>query len=258
MIHNTLATNCSEGCSFFMAQVKPYKEADGSKKEQVAQMFDQISGRYDFLNHFLSFGIDKGWRRKLVREAKKTAPGRILDIATGTGDVAIALEKTGASEIIGLDISNGMLEVGRQKVTKRGMDPKVRLEYGDSENIGYDDDSFDLVTAAFGVRNFEHLDQGLSEMVRVTRKGGTVIVLEFSKPTSSPFRQLYGFYSEFILPAFGKLLSKDESAYSYLPESVKAFPYGSAFLEHMKAAGLSELRCVPLTFGVASLYIGKK
>ena len=241
-----------------MAQVKPYKEADGSKKEQVAQMFDQISGRYDFLNHFLSFGIDKGWRRKLVREAKKTAPERILDIATGTGDVAIALEKTGASEIIGLDISNGMLEVGRQKVIKRGMDPKVRLEYGDSENIGYDDDSFDLVTAAFGVRNFEHLDQGLSEMARVTRKGGTVIVLEFSKPTSSPFRQLYGFYSEYILPAFGKLLSKDESAYSYLPESVKAFPYGSAFLEHMKAAGLSELRCVPLTFGVASLYIGKK
>lgn len=221
-------------------------------------MFDQISGRYDFLNHFLSFGIDKGWRRKLVREAKKAAPERILDIATGTGDVAIALEKTGASEIIGLDISNGMLEVGRQKVIKRGMDPKVRLEYGDSENIGYEDDSFDLVTAAFGVRNFEHLDQGLSEMARVTRKGGTVIVLEFSKPTSSPFRQLYGFYSEYILPAFGRLLSKDESAYSYLPESVKAFPYGTSFLEHMKAAGLSELRCVPLTFGVASLYIGKK
>ena len=241
-----------------MAQVKPYKEADGSKKEQVAQMFDQISGRYDFLNHFLSFGIDKGWRRKLVREAKKNAPERILDIATGTGDVAIALEKTGASEIIGLDISNGMLEVGRQKVTKRGVHPKVRLEFGDSENIGYEDDSFDLVTAAFGVRNFEHLDQGLSEMVRVTRKGGSVIVLEFSKPASSPFRQLYGFYSEYILPAFGRLLSKDESAYSYLPESVKAFPYGSAFLEHMKAAGLSELRCVPLTFGVASLYLGKK
>ena len=241
-----------------MAQVKPYKEADGSKKEQVAQMFDQISGRYDFLNHFLSFGIDKGWRRKLVREAKKNAPERILDIATGTGDVAIALEKTGASEIIGLDISNGMLEVGRQKVTKRGVHPKVRLEFGDSENIGYEDDSFDLVTAAFGVRNFEHLDQGLSEMVRVTRKGGSVIVLEFSKPASSPFRQLYGFYSEYILPAFGRLLSKDESAYSYLPESVKAFPYGSAFLEHMKSAGLSELRCVPLTFGVASLYIGKK
>ena len=241
-----------------MAQVKPYKEADGSKKEQVAQMFDQISGRYDFLNHFLSFGIDKGWRRKLVREAKKNAPERILDIATGTGDVAIALEKTGASEIIGLDISNGMLEVGRQKVTKRGMHPKVRLEFGDSENIRYEDDSFDLVTAAFGVRNFEHLDQGLSEMVRVTRKGGSVIVLEFSKPASSPFRQLYGFYSEYILPAFGRLLSKDESAYSYLPESVKAFPYGSAFLEHMKSAGLSELRCVPLTFGVASLYIGKK
>ena len=258
MIQNTLATNCGEGCSFFMAQVKPYKEADGSKKEQVAQMFDQISGRYDFLNHFLSFGIDKGWRRKLVREAKKNAPERILDIATGTGDVAIALEKTGASEIIGLDISNGMLEVGRQKVTKRGVHPKVRLEFGDSENIGYEDDSFDLVTAAFGVRNFEHLDQGLSEMVRVTRKGGSVIVLEFSKPASSPFRQLYGFYSEYILPAFGRLLSKDESAYSYLPESVKAFPYGSAFLEHMKAAGLSELRCVPLTFGVASLYLGKK
>ena len=138
------------------------------------------------------------------------------------------------------------------------MDSKVRLEFGDSENIGYDDDSFDLVTAAFGVRNFEHLDQGLSEMARVTRKGGTVIVLEFSKPTSSPFRQLYGFYSEYILPAFGRLLSKDESAYSYLPESVKAFPYGTSFLEHMKAAGLSELRCVPLTFGVASLYIGKK
>lgn len=241
-----------------MPQVKPYKEIDSSKKEQVAQMFDQISGRYDFLNHFLSFGIDKGWRKKLVREAKKTAPERILDIATGTGDVAIALEKTGAREIIGLDISNGMLEVGRQKVIKRGMSPTIRLEFGDSEEIAYDDGSFDLVTAAFGVRNFEHLDRGLSEMTRVTKKGGTVIVLEFSKPTSSPFRQLYGFYSEYILPTFGKLLSKDDSAYSYLPESVKAFPYGSAFLDHMKAAGLSELRCVPLTFGVASLYIGKK
>ena len=241
-----------------MPQVKPYKEIDSSKKEQVAQMFDQISGRYDFLNHFLSFGIDKGWRKQLVREAKKTAPERILDIATGTGDVAIALEKTGAREIIGLDISNGMLEVGRQKVIKRGMSPTIRLEFGDSEEIAYDDGSFDLVTAAFGVRNFEHLDRGLSEMTRVTKKGGTVIVLEFSKPTSSPFRQLYGIYSEYILPTFGKLLSKDDSAYSYLPESVKAFPYGSAFLDHMKAAGLSELRCVPLTFGVASLYIGKK
>jgi demethylmenaquinone methyltransferase/2-methoxy-6-polyprenyl-1,4-benzoquinol methylase len=246
------------GVTPVMTQVKPYKDEDSSKKEQVARMFDSISGRYDFLNHFLSFGIDKGWRRRLLREARSNSPQKILDIATGTGDLAIALKKTGAREIVGLDISNGMLDVGRKKVTKAGLDATVRLEYGDSEQIGYESESFDLVTAAFGVRNFEHLQQGLSEMARVTKKGGRLMILEFSQPTKSPFKQLYRFYSKHILPRVGRMVSKDSSAYDYLPESVDAFPYGDDFLKRLDDLNLKNLRCIPLTFGVSSLYIAEK
>lgn len=245
-------------CFHTMSHVKPYKDDQSSKKEQVARMFDSISGRYDFLNHLLSFGIDKGWRRKLIREARLSSPKRALDIATGTGDLAIALRKAGAEEIIGLDISNGMLEVGRQKVRKAGLDKLVDLQYGDSEAIPFDQGSFDLVTAAFGVRNFEHLDIGLKEMSRVLRPGGKMMILEFSQPESTPFKQLYGFYSKYILPTIGRLVSKDTSAYAYLPESVEAFPYGEAFLERLRKCGLTNVRAIPLTFGVASLYLAEK
>ena len=241
-----------------MSHVKPYKDDQSSKKEQVARMFDSISGRYDFLNHLLSFGIDKGWRRKLIREAQSLAPQHVLDIATGTGDLAIALRKTGAQEIIGLDISNGMLEVGREKVKRAGLDALVDLQYGDSEAIPFEDERFQLVTAAFGVRNFEHLDQGLNEMSRVLSRGGKMMILEFSQPESAPFKQLYGFYSKYILPTIGKWVSRDASAYAYLPESVEAFPYGEAFLQRLRSAGLRNARAIPLTFGVASLYIAEK
>ena len=221
-------------------------------------MFDSISERYDFLNHLLSFGIDKGWRRKLIRAAKKEAPSRVLDIATGTGDLAIELRKSGAQEIIGLDISNGMLEVGRKKVSKAGLDDYVQLLYGDSEAIPYEEGRFDLVTAAFGVRNFENLDKGLAEMARVLRPGGCMMILEFSQPESSPFKQLYAFYSKHILPRIGKAFSKDDSAYAYLPESVDAFPYGQAFLDRLDKHGLGDLQAHKLTFGVASLYFARK
>lgn len=241
-----------------MSTIKPYKQSDSSKKAQVAQMFDNISPKYDFLNRVLSFGIDKGWRRKVVSLASETKPMRVLDIATGTGDLAIALQKTGASEIIGLDISNGMLEIGRQKVYKAGLNKRVRLEYGDSEAIPFESNSFDLVTAAFGVRNFEDLEKGLSEMQRVLKPGGRILILEFSQPEKNPFKALYAFYSKHILPVVGAWLSKDASAYSYLPESVEAFPYGQAFLRKMQKNGFVQPQATALTFGVASIYMATK
>jgi len=241
-----------------MSTVKPYKDDASAKKEQVAKMFDNISARYDFLNHLLSFGIDKGWRKKVVRFASVSKPQRILDIATGTGDLALALSSTGAKEIIGLDISKGMLEVGRQKVIKAKLAQKIDLQYGDSENIPFDSNSFDLVTAAFGVRNFENLDKGLTEMQRVLKPGGKLIVLEFSQPEKAPFKQVFGFYSKRILPTIGKIVSKDQSAYSYLPESVDAFPYGSAFLSRLQDCGFKNSQAEQLTFGVASMYTAEK
>jgi demethylmenaquinone methyltransferase / 2-methoxy-6-polyprenyl-1,4-benzoquinol methylase len=241
-----------------MSTVKPYKNDASAKKEQVAKMFDNISARYDFLNHLLSFGIDKGWRKKVVRFASASHPQRILDIATGTGDLALALSATGAKEIIGLDISKGMLAVGREKVLKAKLAQRIDLQYGDSENIPFDSNSFDLVTASFGVRNFENLEKGLSEMYRVLKPGGKLIVLEFSQPEKTPFKQAYGFYSKHILPGIGKLISKDQSAYSYLPESVDAFPYGSAFLSRLSDCGFKNSQSKPLTFGVASMYTAEK
>jgi demethylmenaquinone methyltransferase/2-methoxy-6-polyprenyl-1,4-benzoquinol methylase len=237
--------------------VKPYQQ-EGSKKEQVAQMFDNISARYDFLNHFLSLGIDKGWRKKVVAIVRKHQPKRILDIATGTADLAIALSRLNPDKIDGVDISEGMLAVGKEKIKKRGLAEVVTLSYGDSEALPFPDASFDAVTVAFGVRNFENLDLGLSEMYRVTRPGGLVVVLEFSKPSRFPIKQLYQFYFTHILPRWGRLISKDASAYTYLPESVQAFPDGKDFLNHLSAVGFSSLKEKRLTFGIASIYTGIK
>ena len=238
--------------------VKPYKSSDLSKKEQVAQMFDRISGRYDFLNHFLSLGIDKGWRKKVVSIARAQNPETILDIATGTGDQAIALSALKPQKVTGLDISAGMLDVGRMKIAKLGLSDLIDMKLGDSEDIPFDDDSFDVITVSFGVRNFENLKKGLSEMYRVLKPGGKAIILEFSQPQKFPMKQMYGLYSKRILPFVGGALSKDKSAYTYLPESVEAFPYGSDFTELLENIGYNSTKDTPVTFGIASIYEGTK
>lgn len=238
--------------------VKPYKESDKSKKEQVAEMFDNISHKYDFLNHFLSMGIDISWRKKLVKTAKANAPKQILDIATGTGDLAIMMSSIKPNHITGLDLSEGMLDVGRKKIAEKNLDGLISMIQGDSENLPFEDNSFDLVTVSFGVRNFENLNKGLKEINRVLRPGGTFLVLEFSQPERFPMKQLYGFYSNNVLPVMGRMVSKDTSAYTYLPESVAAFPYGKAFLTELEKAGFENTSCRPLTFGIASLYQSSK
>ena len=235
-------------------EVKPYKEAEGSKKEQVAQMFDSISQRYDFLNHVLSMNIDKGWRKKVVKIAAAEKPTHILDVATGTGDLAIALTRANPEKITGIDISNGMLEVGRKKVANKGLSSTITLQQADSENLPFDDNSFDIVTVAFGVRNFENLEKGLSEIKRVLKPGGKALVLEFSQPTGFPFKQVYKFYFKNILPTIGKAISKDSSAYTYLPESVNVFPHGKEFTEILKSVGFKNSKFRPVTFGVATIY----
>ncbi len=241
-----------------MAEVKPYATEEGSKKEQVAKMFDNISARYDFLNHFLSLGIDKGWRRKVVRMLRQQKPTEILDIATGTADLAIALTKIEGAQVTGVDISAGMLKVGGVKIEKKGLKDRIALQLGDSENLPFEDNSFDAITVAFGVRNFENLEEGLSEMLRVIKPGGTVAVLEFSQPTGFPFKQIYRFYFKFILPTIGNLVSKDQSAYTYLPESVDAFPYGERFVNILKELGYQNPQSRPVTFGVATIYTATK
>lgn len=202
--------------------VVPYKEDNAGKKQQVARMFDSISGKYDFLNHFLSLGIDIRWRKKAVKMLAEGNPKIILDVATGTGDFAIETLKLSPTQVIGVDISPGMLEVGRQKMKDRGYDQIIDLQLADSENLPFEENKFDAVIVAFGVRNFENLERGLSEMKRVLRPGGKMIVLEFSKPRMFPFKQLYNFYFKFILPKIGRLISRDKAAYTYLPESVQA------------------------------------
>lgn len=237
--------------------VKPYDETSG-KKEQVATMFNNISGNYDFLNHFLSMGIDKLWRRKVVKMLKNEHPRLILDVATGTGDLAIANLGASPEKVIGIDISNGMLEMGREKIKKLNLNDKIELLNGDSENIQFPDQSFDAITVAFGVRNYENLDKGLAEMARVLKTGGTLIVLEFSKPTNWFFKKLYYFYFCNVLPFIGKIVSKDPRAYTYLPESVQVFPDGEKFAAHLKGAGFKTVECIPLTFGISTIYRAKK
>lgn len=238
--------------------VVPYKEQSTSKKEQVAQMFDNISPKYDFLNHTLSLGIDRIWRKKAIRLLKEDKPKLILDIATGTGDFAIAALKLNPDKVIGVDISPGMLEVGKQKMIKRNLSDKIEMKLGDSEGLEFEENKFDAVIVAFGVRNFEHLEEGLTDMLRVLKEGGKVVILEFSRPRMFPLKQLYNFYFRWILPKIGRLISKDQSAYTYLPESVNAFPDGDAFLNIMKGVGYKETTCKSLTFGISSIYTGVK
>lgn len=221
-------------------------------------MFDNIAGSYDFLNHFLSLGIDILWRKRAVREIGKISPKTILDIATGTGDLALEASVLKPTKIVGIDISEGMLDVGRKKMKKKGLDSMIKLQFGDSENLPFEDNSYDAVIAGFGVRNFEDLSKGLSEMRRVMSKGGKLAILEPAEPTTFPFKQLYSLYFKRILPFVGKLVSKDNAAYTYLPESVAAFPSGHAFLKELEIAGFKHPQHVKLTFGVAALYTATK
>ena len=239
--------------------VKPYKTSELSKKKQVEEMFDNISSNYDFLNHFLSFGIDNIWRNKTIKIVSQNQPKLILDVATGTGDLAFAAQKKiNPNKIIGLDLSNGMLEVGRAKINKRNLNDKLEFIQGDSENLPFDNDYFDSVMVSFGVRNFENLNKGLSEIFRVLKKGGQIVVLEFSKPKNFPIKQMYHIYSKYILPIFGSIISKDKSAYHYLPESVAAFPEGNDFLDELVKVGFLDTRLKKLSGGIASIYSGKK
>jgi demethylmenaquinone methyltransferase/2-methoxy-6-polyprenyl-1,4-benzoquinol methylase len=238
--------------------VVPYKEDITSKKEQVARMFNNISKRYDLLNHLLSLGIDRGWRNKAIRQLKPLQPRIILDVATGTGDFAIQAMDLSPEKIIGIDISTGMLEVGKRKLLERNLGDRVELQWGDSENLSFAENKFDAVTVAFGVRNFENLEKGLREIIRVLRPGGQVVILEFSKPRKFPFKQVYLFYFRFVLPRIGRLVSKDKAAYTYLPESVEVFPDGDDFLNILRDVGFNETRCEPLTFGISSIYTGRK
>ena len=238
--------------------VLPYKDKNTSKKEQIAAMFNSISGKYDFLNHFLSLGIDILWRKRAVRLLKKHQPKLILDIATGTGDFAIEALSLNPKKIIGVDISEGMLSVGREKLIKKNLTGKIELISGDSEFLPFEDNFFDAVIVSFGVRNFENLEKGLSDMLRVLKPGGKVVILEFSKPKSFPFKQIYQFYFQWILPKIGKLISKNHAAYTYLPDSVEAFPDGDHFLNILNKIGFQKNQCTPLTLGISSIYSGSK
>lgn len=238
--------------------VLPYKEEQAPKKVQVGRMFDNISRHYDFLNHFLSMGIDRRWRSRAVARLRPLHPQLILDVATGTGDFAIQALTLNPTKVVGIDISEGMLEVGRKKIQTRNLTGKVELHRGDSENLQFPENNFDAVTVAFGVRNFENLEKGLAELFRVLKPGGMVVILEFSRPRKFPVRQLYNFYFKTILPKIGRLISKDRSAYTYLPESVEAFPDGTDFENILRQVGFKETTCESLTLGISSIYTGRK
>ena len=239
-------------------KITPYKDSTLGKKEQVTQMFDTISKNYDSLNRVISFGIDIKWRKRVVAILKKKKPFSILDIATGTGDLAINMVETGAKKIVGLDISPGMLEVGQNKVNDRKLNETIEMVVGDSENLPFDDNSFDAITVAFGVRNFETLNKGLSEIYRVLKPTGTFVVLETAVPTKTPFKQGYRFHCNYILPIIGRLFSKDRSAYTYLSESAAVFPHGENFNNILRKIGFIEVDNKPQTFGVASIYTATK
>ncbi|MFT7344294.1 MAG: demethylmenaquinone methyltransferase/2-methoxy-6-polyprenyl-1,4-benzoquinol methylase [Lentimonas sp.] len=239
-------------------EVKPYGQQDQSKKQEVQKMFDNISSRYDFLNHFLSLGIDRVWRRKAINKLRSIQPKKILDIATGTADFALAAMKLQPAEVVGLDLSSGMLEVGKKKIKKKGLDEVISMVQGDSEKLDFEDGYFDALTVGFGVRNFEDLEQGLSEMLRVVRPGGKLVILEFSKPKKFPIKHAFGFYSKYLIPFFGKRISKDEKAYSYLPESVEAFPEGENFVNILKKVGYKNVEAELVSGGIATIYMGIK
>ena len=238
--------------------VVPYKDEKAGKKEQVARMFDSISHRYDLLTHVLSLGIDRRWRKKAINMLRPYQPRHILDVATGTGDFAIQAMDIQPDEVVGVDISEGMLEKGRAKIKALGLSSKIQLLSGDSENSPFDENKFDAVTVAFGVRNFADVQRGLHEIHRVLKPGGHIIVLEFSRPRQFPFKQVYNFYFKTILPKIGRMVSSDRAAYTYLPESVEAFPDGEDFVNILRNVGFKEITCKPLTFSVSSIYMGQK
>ena len=239
-------------------KITPYKDSSLSKKEQVAQMFDTISGNYDNLNRVISFGIDVKWRKKVLKMVGESNPKTILDIATGTGDLAILMAKTKADKIIGLDISAGMLEVGVQKIAAKNLTKTIEMVLGDSENMPFEDNYFDAITVAFGVRNFDHLEKGLAEILRVLKPNGTFVILETSVPDKTPYKQGYQLYSNHILPLIGKLFSKDDAAYGYLSESAAAFPYGEKLNNILRKIGFIDVEALPQTFGVATIYSASK
>ena len=238
--------------------VTPYKDSEKQKKQQVEQMFDNIAPKYDFLNHFLSLGIDKLWRKKAIKLLSDFHPGSILDVATGTGDFAIAASKLNPKKIVGFDLSEQMLNVGRAKVKTLGLEKLIEFRKGDSEAMPFSDGQFDAITVAFGVRNFENLENGLKEFKRVLKPEGVVVILEFSKPKYFPMKQLYLFYFFAILPLIGRMVSKDRSAYSYLPESVMAFPDDQNFLDILQKIGFSGTKQYRLSFGIATIYMAQK
>ena len=238
--------------------ITPYKDSNLSKKEQVASMFDTISGNYDNLNRVISFGIDVKWRKKVLQMVAKTNPNIILDIATGTGDLAILMTQTNAKKIIGLDISAGMLEVGNKKIKDKNLSNTIEMVLADSENMPFEDHYFDAITVAFGVRNFENLEKGLAEIFRVLKPNGIFVILETSVPDKTPYKQGYTFYSKNILPMIGKLFSKDNAAYGYLSESAAIFPYGEALNNILRKIGFIDVVALPQTFGVATIYSASK
>ncbi len=237
--------------------VTPYKDSTLGKKEQVTQMFDAISGNYDGLNRVISFGIDVSWRKKVLKIVADKNPKTILDIATGTGDLAILLTETKAERIVGLDISSGMLEIGKQKIKAKNLS-NIEMILADSEKMPFEDHTFDAITVAFGIRNFENLEKGLAEILRVLKPNGTFVILETSVPTSFPYKQGYAFYTKFILPLIGKLFSKDRSAYQYLSESASVFPFGTALNNILTKVGFINVVHLPQTFGVATIYKASK
>jgi demethylmenaquinone methyltransferase / 2-methoxy-6-polyprenyl-1,4-benzoquinol methylase len=237
---------------------KPPITQTPGRKQQVQVMFNDIAGRYDLLNHLLSMGIDRGWRNKLVKLMSKDHPRRILDLATGTADLAIAAVALNPENITGTDIAEEMLAIGQEKLNKLGLQDKITLLKADSENLPFKDGEFDAAMVAFGVRNYENLPKGLSEMCRVLKPGSRAFILEFSKPQKFPVKQLFGFYSRFILPVIGRIVSKHSTAYSYLPESVAAFPQDKHFLKIMIESGFSQAEFISLSFGITNLYIGQK
>ena len=239
--------------------VVPYKESELTKKQQVAGMFDDISGRYDFLNRFLSAGIDIGWRKKAIAQLADLKPRVILDVATGTADVAImTYNMLKPEKITGIDISDGMLDVGRGKIIKLGLNEYIELLNGDSEAIRFNDNSFDAITVAFGVRNFQHLETGLKEMKRVLKPGGKLVVLEFSKPNMPFVRSLYNFYMKIVTPGMGKLFSKNRDAYKYLDESIRKFPEGKNFIAILDKLEYKSTYFKSLSLGICSIYCGTK
>lgn len=239
-------------------KITPYKDSELGKKEQVAQMFDNISSNYDGLNRIISFGTDINWRKKVLKIVSQTQPRIILDVATGTGDLAILMTQTGAKKIYGLDISAGMLDIGRQKITQKNMSQKIEMILGDSEAMPFEDNFFDAITVAFGVRNFENLEIGLSEILRVLKPNGTFVILETSVPVRFPFKQGYAFYTKFILPQIGRFFSRDNSAYAYLSESASNFPFGEDLNNILRNVGFISVSCYPQTFGVATIYKASK